>query len=378
MALPQVVLAIVSASLMHVLVPLFAGESEERTKDDAWAFIFLIGGMFGALVLVLFLSCRLWVPLLFSGFDEDVQILTVDLTRIQLIGMVFGAIGGVQCAYYHAKQEFIWVEFSPVLLGVISLFFLVMLLPLHGVEAAAWISTIRLGLQNLLLARGLGMPRRPNLSNEPTKEAWRRVRPLLLATIYYKTDPLVDRVLLSMASSGSLSLYYIAQQIYSAAGLVLNKAIATPLVPLLSISNKKNSKANFRQLYYRAVIKTVLICSVGLSFFWIFGHEVLGFLIGYRNFSSDQIDMLWWVMAWLAGMFFGSAVGQITSSSFYAIGDTRTPAKISSYTYTLYLPAKLIGFSFYGLPGLAIASSSLFLINLSILTVLLKKQYLDT
>ena len=44
--IPQFVLAIISGSLMHVLVPMFSGESEEQLRRDAWGFLILIGGLF--------------------------------------------------------------------------------------------------------------------------------------------------------------------------------------------------------------------------------------------------------------------------------------------------------------------------------------------
>jgi hypothetical protein len=59
---------------------------------------------------------------------------------------------------------------------------------------------------------------------------WWRVKPLLMGTAYYKTDSLIDRLLLSMTSSGTLSLYYFGQQIYGAGNGILVKAIVGPLV----------------------------------------------------------------------------------------------------------------------------------------------------
>src|ERR1044071_1429218 len=53
-AVPQLVLAVFSGSLSYVLVPLLAGESRERFQEDAWGFLWLVGGAFAALALVLF------------------------------------------------------------------------------------------------------------------------------------------------------------------------------------------------------------------------------------------------------------------------------------------------------------------------------------
>src|SRR5680860_285104 len=95
MTLPQLVLVVISGSLMHVLVPLLAGEKEDRLRHDAWGFLALVGSVFGLLAVVLYATAPWWIPLTVPGFSDAGQDLTVDLTRIQLIGMVFAAINGV-------------------------------------------------------------------------------------------------------------------------------------------------------------------------------------------------------------------------------------------------------------------------------------------
>ena len=130
------------------------------------------------------------------------------------MGMVLVGINGVQWAAYRARQRFLWAELAPVLAGVVALILLIWSLPRFGVMAAAWVAVVRIGIETLLLAPGmLKRPFHPNIKSEVSRYAWQRIKPLLLGTVYYKTDPLVDRFLLSMVGRGSLSLYYLAYQI---------------------------------------------------------------------------------------------------------------------------------------------------------------------
>ncbi len=77
-------------------------------------------------------------------------------------------------------------------------------------------------------------------------------------------------------------------------------------------------------------------------------------------------------MVALVGFFIGGAMGQITSTTFYAMGDTRTPTRMSIVTYTLYVPAKVIAFMKYGLMGLAVVTSIYLFVNLIIQILLLE------
>jgi putative peptidoglycan lipid II flippase len=375
MTLPQLVLVVISGSLMHVLVPILAGEDEDSLRHDAWGSLVLIGSLFGLLASVLYATAPWWIPITVPGFSNAGKDLTVELTRIQLIGMVFTAMNGVQWAAYHARQQFFWAEFTPILSGLLGLLLLIWALPKYGVIAAAWISTLCIGLQTLLLVPGMGAPVRPNLRSLAIQQAWQRIKPLLLGTAYYKTDPLVDRFLLSTVSSGSLSLYYLAQQIYGAVSQVLNKSIVAPLVPVLSKLYKVEDILGFRRAYHQKLWQVSAIGIVGLLILGVFGQGVLNLLIGNGNVSASNIENLWWIMIWLGGMFIGGVVGQVSSAAFYALGDTLTPTRIGIYSYTFYIPAKLVLFNFFGVTGLALSTSLFVLVNFILQNRQLKKYY---
>ncbi len=375
MTIPQIVLAVISGSLIHVLVPLLSGENEVRLRNDAWGGFFIIGSLFGLLAILFYMTAPWWVPFAVPGFTEYGRTLTVLLTRIQLIGMVFTAINGVQWAVYHARQQFLWAEFTPILSSAFGLVLLIWALPRFGIVAAAWIITLRVVLQTLLLAPGMGRPFWPDLKNSAVRQVWRRIRPLLLGSAYYKTDPLIDRFLLSTAASGTLSLYYLAQQIYSAIGQVLNKAFSVPLVPMLSRLHKDRNQKGFQRAYHRKSMQVGVISLAGLLVLTVFGQTLLGLLIGHGNVSARNVTELWWIMIWLAGMFVGSAAGQISASSFFALGDTLTPTRMGIYSYTLYIPLKICLFYYFGIPGLALSTSLFYIANMVLQYYLLRTHH---
>lgn len=367
MTIPQLVLAVISGSLMHVLVPILAGESEERLRHNAWSLLVLVGGLFGVLAVVLYVAAPWWVPFTVPGFDEAGKTLTVELTRIQLIGMVFTAINGVQWAAYHARQQFLWAEFTPILASTFALLLLVWALPHYGVIAAAWIGSLRMALQTFLLSLGMGRPVRPNLKSLAIQQAWHRIKPLLLGTAYYKTDQLIDRFLLSTASSGSLSLYYLGQQIFGAANQVLNKAIVAPLVPILSKLYKAEDTAGFKRAYRRKLIQMVGISLFSLLILGFFGQYLLSLLVGYGKLSSQNLELLWLMMLLMSGQFAIGNLGMIMTAMFYSVGDTKSPTIVGVVAYTLGVTIKILMFYYAGALGLALGVTIYFIISLSLM-----------
>ena len=374
MIFPQLILTVVSASLTHVLVPLLAGQSDEEIRRDAWGFAILVGGLFAFLSALLFVSASWWVAALVPGFSEVGKELTVTLTRVQLIGMVLSAVNGVQWAVYHARQRFVWAEFTPIVANIIGFLMLLWLLPAFGVTAAAWILVLRAVLQTILLAPAMGRPCIPDLGSPPLRLAWKRLKPLLLGATYYKTDPVLDRFLLSSAPAGSLSLYHLAQQLLSAATHVINRAVSVPLTPLLSGLYKAGEYAEFRAAYYSKLIQVSCIAGGGLIGFYLVGEVLLSFLIGRGKVGANDVTLLWWIMVWLSGVFFAGVVGQICATCFYSMGDTVTPTRLSIATYTISIPLKFGAFYLYGVMGLALVASGHHCTNLLAQMYLLRSR----
>lgn len=373
MALPQLILSVVSSSLTHVLVPLLATENELTFRQNAWGFFLNVSGLFTLLALALFLTTSFWVPWLVPGFSGPARVLTISLTRIQLVSMIFTASASVLWSVYHARQRFIWVELSTLLSNVIALVLILKLLAIYGVTGAALVIVLRTALQVALLMPGLGRWQRPEWNSNAMREAWRRIRPLLIGTAYYRTDPLVDRFLASMAPAGGLSLLYIGQQIYGVANVVAEKALAAPMVPQLAIEADAGRWSVFRRIYQKRLLLVGGLTLLGYVVLLIAGERILNLLIGHGGVTAENVHLLWVIMVALAGFFIGGAMGQITSITFYAMGDTRTPTRMSIVTYTIYLPAKVLAFMYYGLIGLAVVTSIYLFVNLIVQILLLER-----
>jgi peptidoglycan biosynthesis protein MviN/MurJ (putative lipid II flippase) len=373
-ALPQLMFLVASFSLTQVLVPLLATEDEQTFRRDAWGFFLSVTGLFGILGIALFVLAGLWVPLLVPGFSDEAKQLTVSLSRIQLLGMVGNASVTVLWSVYYARQKFIWAELSPVFANVLSLLFLFWTLPQYGIVAAAWATVLNLGLKLAFLTPILGRWQTPQWDSYAMREAWRRVKPFLLGQTYSKSDPLVDRFLTSMSIAGNLSLLYIGQQIYSAITLIITKAISAPTVPRLALAAKSGNWINFRRIYRQRLLWMVGLAVAVFVILLFFGEPLLHLLIGHGGITAQNVRMLWWIMLALTGLLLGGTAGQVTSVAFYAMGDTKTPTMLFVWTFTIYVPIKVLVFLHYGLLGLAVATSAHLIVNFLLQLAVLEKD----
>ncbi len=374
MAVPQILLAVVAGSMTQVLVPLLSIENRDNFQKAAWNFFQGIGLILGALVLLLFITAAEWVPWTVPGFSCVTQSLTIKLVRIQLVGTVFMGLNGVAWSAYHSRQRFIWAEVSPVIGTLGGFAFLIWGLSRFGIAAAAWAMVFRSAIQTILLLPGMGGYRFPDWKNSTFREAWRRLYPLLLGTTYYKTGELVDRFLASMAPAGQLSLLYFANQIYLAGNLILSKAFAAPMVPLLARKASEKKWFIFRQISHNRFLCVLGISVAILAFIFFSGSSLYSFLFGHGRFTIDEVLTLHHLLLALAGVWVGGAVGQILASSFYAKGNTGTPTRIGVFGFTLGLGLKAAGFWLWGVLGIAAGTSLYYLINAFLLKLSLSKK----
>ena len=363
MTVPQLVLAVVSGTLTHVLVPLLSTEKEEAFRRTSWGFFLAVAAVFALAALVLAPTAPFWVAWLFPGFSIQARLLTATLTRIQMIGMVFTAGLAVLWSVYNARHRFLWAEFTAIPAGVVAFAFLIPTLGRLGVRAAAWAMVIRSGLQLLLLAPGLGRWANPAWRSPAMREAWRRGRTLLFGTVYFRTDPLVDRFLSSMALRGELSLLALGQQLYGLGSQVLGKAWASPLVPVLAADAAAGDWGAFARRYRRGLAWLGGLTISGCLVVLLAGEPILRLLIGHGGVTAANIHVLWWIMVALFGYFVGGAAGQILASSFFAQGDTRTPTRIGVVGFTLGVGLKIAGFLIAGVIGIAVGTTIYYILN---------------
>jgi peptidoglycan biosynthesis protein MviN/MurJ (putative lipid II flippase) len=111
------------------------------------------------------------------------------------------------------------------------------------------------------------------------------------------------------------------------------------------------------------LLLTALLSALGVSLLLAFGPQALRLAVGHAGVTAENVHTLWLVMIALAGAFAGGVSGQTAAGAFYAMGDTKTPTKVSVVIYTLYLPLKIAVFLSYGLVGLAVTMSTYCVIN---------------
>ncbi|RDU96034.1 lipid II flippase MurJ [Trinickia dinghuensis] len=374
MVLPQVILNVVSGSLSYVLVPILATVEGDEFATNVSNCLGALGALFGIIGILLYLTVHLWVPLTVPGFSPSGKALTESLARIQILGMFFTGWGAVGTAAYQARHQFVYSAAATMAASVLALVFLVVALPRIGVSAAAWGLSLRALLQFAFQIPGVLPVRWPNWRDERFRLVLAKLRPLILGTSYYKTDQLVDRLLISLAPAGELSLLHLSQQMYAAANQVLVIAIASPAVPVLAAQASRQEWQAFERKMMRTLGILMVLGAAIYALIAFPGYYVLLFVFGHGKLAHSEIRLLWLIMLAYVGFWMTGLSGQILSTSFFAMHDTKTPTTIGVVGFTIGVALKIGGFLLYGVWGIAIGTGAYMTLNSVAMYWILRKR----
>jgi len=366
MALPQFILVVLSGSLTMVLIPLISNYSGNEFLKESWNYFQGVGLLFIGLAFLLLITAQWWVAWILPGFKGTDYQLTLNLTRIQVIAMVFSALLSVVWAIHSAKSNFFIIEYTSIAANLIAFILIIIFIKPVGIYAVAWISVLRVILQVFFLIRIMGPYRRPNFNSASFKETWKKLKPLMAGNAYYKTDTLVDRYLTSTGISGELTLLNLAQQLYTVANSIVTKVFANTMVPTLARLHNARREKDFYIFFNKRMLITTFIAIVSFVLLIVIGYPMLSLFFKYKNFSQANISQLWQLMIYLGGYWIAGTLGSLTANYFYARGNTKTPTAIGVIIFSLYLPVKFFAYKKFKLIGLAITVSIYMLLILFI------------
>ncbi len=377
MTIPVIIINITTSSFSNVLVPYFSGVSEDSIRRMASGIVKYIGLSSLLLTLLLMLSAPWWLSLMGYGFESSLIELALDLTLIQLLSIPLAIVVAVQWSALNGQKAHVRAEFVPAAVNVALFPLIIILIKYIGIYALAISLPLRLLLQifiyNFFYVKVfLFLGFKHNLS-----QILRRLRPLIIGSIYYKSESIVDRSLLSSGTSGSLSLFYFSQQIYAAAVQILSRMFVTPTITKLSHCHSVGDYTGFMREYRNISLKMFAVIVFCYVVYYFFAQMVLEYLLTFSGReTSFDIEMLMSIMSVLFFMFAGNFLGGISSGVFYAVKNTNVPSYTSIISFTVYIPLKIILFQYYGVLGLAVSVSIFSVFNFLIISLIFffKKQ----
>jgi putative peptidoglycan lipid II flippase len=368
-------------------VPMFAGTVAVKGKAAAREFAEEALSVLLVALFVLVVACEFGMPWIVAfiapGFADEPErfALAVEFTRITFPYLLFISLVSLQGGVLNSLDKFAAVAATPILLNLCmigALLGLVGRLPTAG-HAAAW-GVLAAGLaQFLFLAvacnrAGMGLRLGwPRLS-PATKTLLKRMAPVALGSGAVQINLVIDVMLASLLTAGSISWLYYADRVYELPLAVIGIAIGTALLPLMSKQVRGGDEAAALATQNRALEAAGLLTLPATAALIVLAEPIVAGLFERGAFAAaDVAATATALIAYTVGLPAYVAV-KVLAPAFYAREDTKTPVKIAVLCVALNTMFGFAAMQVVGHVGLALATALSALLNASLLLRALAKR----
>jgi putative peptidoglycan lipid II flippase len=378
-------------AMSAAFVPTFTRELTLHGKRDAWR---LGNNVLNALILVTVAVVLLGMvfarPLIELYAGEFARVpgkleLTVQLTRVVLPFLTLVAIAAAAMGMLNSLHHYFVPALSPAMFNVATIVLVIALAPLMP----------RLGLPSIVavaiaaLAGGLGQIaiQWPSLHREgfryarvfdPRDPGLRRVLVLMgpgtIGLAATQVNLFVNTLLATGQGTGAASwLTYAFRLMYLPIGL-FGVSIATAVLPAVSRHATVGDTAAIRRTVSRGLSLMLMLNLPATLGLMVLATPIVRLLFEHGHFlPSDTAATAAALRLYALGLIGYSAV-RIASPTFYAIGESRTPAIVSAVAIGVNVVASVALVHAIGFRGLALGTSLAAVVNAGLLLWLLRRR----
>ncbi len=378
---PPVVLAtILSGSLGYVMVPIIAERRAAGSERDAAAVAAQIGLYLIVLAIGLYgismATANELAKLLCPGFSSQEQQLTAALLRVSSALIVANSLIAYLNALFHSYRRFARPAVAGVMGTLVTLAYVLALHRHQGIFAVAWGVVVGAAATVAILAPLFvaqlwqrGAWRLPLQAG--TRRCLALLTPLVVAAIYWRLDPLLDRYLGSRLPTGNIAHMGYAWRLISGLMLIGTSGLSIVAFPAIAAhaaqSRRDELNAELAHALRFFLFLVVPVC-VGLG---AFATPVVRLLFERGRFTAADTQAVALLVVLYIGVVFGAGLGDLLSRTFYSLQDMVSPVVISTAVFTLVAGLKFVVVGRWEAAGLVAATSVYYLLNAGVLLLVL-------
>ncbi len=386
--LPDIVFnTLVLGALSSAFVPVFV-RYLHRNKTEAFR---IANSLLNILLIVIFaltiigiITADKIVPLLVPGFDPAKTALTVRLTRIMFIAVIFFTVSNVFSGLLNSFRKFFTFSLAPIFYNLGIIIGIVFLTDWLGVDGLAWgvvLGSIFHLIIQLPEVISTGWRWQPLFvwRDRGVRKIFKLMLPRTFGLAVNQINQLVIVIIASTLASGSIAYFNLANNLQSFPISVFGVSIALACFPVFSraLADKNTSQfqesfsVNFRRILYLIVPTSVLLL--------LLRAQIVRLILGSGNFTWHDTIQTAQTLGFFTLSLFAQSLLPLITRSFYALEDTKTPVLVSLGAVIINIFLAIALGERIGIFGVALAYSIASIINMIVLLVILRLRvgYLD-
>ena len=372
-----------------VFLPLYKEKVVNNKMQDADRLankvITLFALLSAILVAVIFIFSKQIVWLLAPGYSADTRELASRLIRISSPMYFFIISGAIYAAMLQCHNKFFASQIREAVTHIPVILTAILLYHQFGIFAIAVSIMVgyscRLFIELPFVDWGYHYKIDFDFHNSEMVQMLRRYPSAMLSEGANQINVLVDKIMASMLTIGSVSALNYAYKLFVTLNGILSVGVSNALYPQIILLKETNREKDLHRIICRVINMFSFIMipiTVGGLFF---SEEVVSIVYKRGVFDSNSVEMTSGAFAcYCLGLFF-IATNVILINIFYAYGDTSTPLRLSSINLFSNIVLNLFFVQFFEVSGLALATSVSSVLQFVLVLIFLRKiiviQWID-
>lgn len=386
-SVPTLLFYFIGHSLSTAYLPMY--NKVKQAQDDAAAnrysnnLICVSLALATVLVVLLLVWPEIVIKVFAAGFDADTTALAARFVRISAISLYFMVIINVWGGYLQTRENYLIPAAISLPRNAVIILSIVIAasLNIHYLGIGLLMAYVAEFLLLLPFVLKNGYRIRPCLDcgDPQIRETIYLVAPILLGVGVSQINKIVDKSIASTLTEGGISALSYASVLNNAVQEVAVTGIITVLfancAALVASGEQEKAKIKLRKTL-DAMIFLLIPASVGVM---VLAEPIIVLFLQRGNFDQYSVSMTTSALrCYTVGLFF-LAVRDAFVKMFYAYHDTRIPTTTSIAAIIVNIVLNFLFSKFWGLSGLALATSVAAILQCGALWVLFhqKHQKLD-
>lgn len=378
LSIPGIILGIVGQGILSSYIPMYNHIKEKHGIQDANVFtvnLINFGIIFSIIISIVGIVYTPFIVKIFSyGFDTKTFNLAVFYTRIMMGSTIFLSTISICGGFLQLNNKFYIVAFQGVPLNVIYILGNYIAYK-YGYKWLSLMANLALISQFIIFLPTLKNLKLPykfyfNWKDIYLKEIVIMSIPVIVGTSIEQLNMLVDRTVVSRLGEGAISLLNYSGRLNSAIYSLTISVILSVLFPKISslVSENRIQELKIKINYVINIIIIFLIPCVVIIIF--LSRDIVSSIFGHGHFTPENIAITSKTLIFYSMALIPLCIRDLFTKILYCYKNTKIPVINSLIGIVFNIILSIILSKYFGIPGVAIATT----ISNIIIVILLGKS----
>jgi len=361
MGIPQFSTRVLVGGLQKMFIPVFFSE-RQLSNDSAQQFVNKIITLFSLILLFIAILSFFFSSVLISavapGLDRQTSMLGSNILKT-IASMIFSlGLQGLITSLHHCYGKFALPAIVPMFGSAIIILSLMIFADKIGIYALAIGNTLSGLFVVLILLRKIRHRVKIDLKvlHRSVAKGLKLLWPLLLASSFYKSTMVIDRMIASFLPTSSISYLEYANKLNKMV-LIISSAISTVFFPKISQIAYHDDYKEFKELLLTYFVLVAMVVIPIAVFLFVSGQLLIQILFERGRFDQNASICTFRALRFYTGYLIGVALGGITANALYSLQKSKAAAAIGIFGASTNIILDIVLVRRLSYSGIALASS---------------------